>query len=335
MSSPSALQAKLNRKNGLDRPADEAPVRREITRAKGPASLKTPCHLVKPARLKTRRRDQQAVLALRQKSDSGQGVSSGGSRDLSAVCKTAPIDDSSKESHTLNTVPISAPYVPSPTPVITPSEPRISLSTETQKIGAREKSAVAPCWRNTTEYARLYAYALSSQGPEQTPAGEALPMAVTVNLGDDVIADAHASGAFASHLQRRLARFLKQKLGRAPNFWAALEISPECQLHIHGVVIAAEQELQPLREALKAFGGVWREGRTRGRQVDVRQAYDLPGWAKYVSKMSARRVRAYLDANAPAGTRRRKQEVIFATADIKLRAKEAWEAARAENGHSL
>ena len=51
--------------------------------------------------------------------------------------------------------------------------------------------------------------------------------------------------------------------------------------------------------------------------------------------MSARRVRAYLDANAPAGTRRRKQEVIFATADIKLRAKEAWEAARAENGHSL
>jgi hypothetical protein len=116
----------------------------------------------------------------------------------------------------------------------------------------------------------------------------------------------------ANHMQRIIARRLKEFLGWGVPFVAVLEWRTEGrpELHCHGAIQLTAHELRRASEALRAAGGPWRDGRANGVQVDIRPiddtksfkgAYGLAGWALYAADDSTQtqveldRRRAMLD----------------------------------------
>jgi hypothetical protein len=93
-------------------------------------------------------------------------------------------------------------------------------------------------------------------------------------------------------MQHRVARELKNRLGRDAPFAAVMEWRTEGrpELHCHGVIALAPHEKQRASEALRAAGGPWRDKQGVARQVEIKPpdpnksfkgAFGLDGWALY------------------------------------------------------
>lgn len=98
-------------------------------------------------------------------------------------------------------------------------------------------------------------------------------------------------------MQRIIARRLKEFLGRNVPFTAVMEwrTNGAPELHCHGAIPLAPDELQLTSEALRAAGGLWRDKQGRARQVDIRpidsqasfaRKSGLEGWALYCTEDS-------------------------------------------------
>lgn len=96
-------------------------------------------------------------------------------------------------------------------------------------------------------------------------------------------------------MQRRIARELKNRLGRDIKFAGVMEWRTDAagELHLHGAITLALGAEELASEALRVAGGRWRDKQGKARQVDVRpinpQAsfggkFGLEGWALYCSK---------------------------------------------------
>jgi polyhydroxyalkanoate synthesis regulator phasin len=96
----------------------------------------------------------------------------------------------------------------------------------------------------------------------------------------------------ANHMQRIIARRLKEFLGRDVKFSGALEWRTDGapELHVHSVILLPAHELERAGAALKAAGGKWRRNQGSANQVDIRPIdpqvsykgkFGLEGWALY------------------------------------------------------
>jgi len=180
--------------------------------------------------------------------------------------------------------------------------------------GVHKKNRRAPAWEHATEVLKSYALTMAAA---QTGAAHIY----TLRLGPEVIAAAFRSGAAASYLQKRVARYLSKKIGRFPEFWGHLELTPGAgELHLHGVLVAGEGEREAICEALKEAGGRWNPN-SQGGQVHLQPLQSVKQWARYTTKgTEIERTRAVMRQNLPA-TATKAPAVIFATKDLRDAAK--------------
>lgn len=93
-------------------------------------------------------------------------------------------------------------------------------------------------------------------------------------------------------MQHRIARRLEEFLGRKVTFVGVMEWRRKLgnELHVHGGITLAPEELPLASDALRAAGGRWSEGQGIARQVDLgpvdasksfKGAFGIDGWALY------------------------------------------------------
>jgi hypothetical protein len=128
-------------------------------------------------------------------------------------------------------------------------------------------------WRNTTDKlkAAYYARALAAR-PERSP------YVFTLRI-DPRLVD-HKKNP-TDIMRRRIHDHLSRRLNRSVDLWAAAEIEDE--LHLHGHMDIDETERDAADAALRAAGGKWRSGRARARQLELKPAGGIDGWANYAS----------------------------------------------------
>jgi hypothetical protein len=138
-----------------------------------------------------------------------------------------------------------------------------------------------PHWDHATDGVRSLAWSMVAhrQGAH----------AMSVNLGDDVIADLKAKGpGFAKRLLGRMRLYLRrylEPLGIEPPemfFW--VESRPGEREHIHGAIILPPNRPdanKTVKSALAAAGGNWTP---KGNQVDLRHMHNPQGWLTYITK---------------------------------------------------
>jgi hypothetical protein len=125
-------------------------------------------------------------------------------------------------------------------------------------------------------------------------AGNDQPYSFTLRIHEPLLDGRQARKNPTTWMQRRIARDLKKLLGRDVPFAGVMEWRTEGrpELHCHGAIPLAAYELQRARDALRAAGGPWRDGRANGVQVDIRPiddtksfkgAYGLAGAALYAA----------------------------------------------------
>ena len=136
-------------------------------------------------------------------------------------------------------------------------------------------------WRDLSDEARLewFHHALRSIGPAS---------AFTLNLSPAVEEQVRREPSSAGWLSKRIARRLKQALGRAVPLWFAFELEGG-RLHLHGELGASVAELPAVRKALRLAGGEWLT--VRQHQAHTVSAPTLP-WVGYAAK-EAWRVRPF------------------------------------------
>lgn len=180
-------------------------------------------------------------------------------------------------------------------PVSTPSPKRHSINEKSQKQHVndnverpkkRQKNDVAQK-RITSPKSKIADDVLSAFRKLESLAGNDRLHAFTLRIDQKLLENEETP---ANYMTRRIARELKNRLGRSIPFSGVVEWRTEGRpaLHIHGVIPLAPGEEKRASEALRAAGGRWRDKQGRARQVDVRpidpQLGGISGWARYCSK---------------------------------------------------
>lgn len=135
-------------------------------------------------------------------------------------------------------------------------------------------------WEHTTDLGKVvFANRALAQG------GRAY--AFTVNLGPAQIkaANDNAKG-FADHFKRRISRTLKRAGFDVP-YWFAVDVTKTGRLHIHGGLEANDNNLDAVKEALRAAGGAWK-GLGRQFQCHVKPMVTPDVWANYCLRNQAK-----------------------------------------------
>lgn len=168
-------------------------------------------------------------------------------------------------------------------------------------------------WRDLSDEARLewFHYAMRASGPIAS---------FTLNLDDKTEAQVSAAQSSAGWLSKRIARNLKQALGRHVPFWFVFEVTGDGRLHVHGELGASCDELPAARKALRRAGGEWAD--TRQHQAHTRENPSAI-WSFYSSKNAIfmRRKKGRFQ-NLP---RPINGDWKFATNDVRHRAGELYE----------
>ena len=146
------------------------------------------------------------------------------------------------------------------------------LQYQVQLPGLRQHTT-PPAWRDLSDQWRLewFHHGLRSGGAS---------MAFSLNLSPDVEQQTRQQGSSAGWLSKRIARRLKDALGRRVDFWFAFEVE-RGRLHIHGEIQIAEIDSKAARKALRLAGGEW----TIARQYQSHTAGDPSVvWTGYTAK---------------------------------------------------
>ncbi|WP_265519486.1 hypothetical protein [Nitratireductor luteus] len=131
-------------------------------------------------------------------------------------------------------------------------------------------------WRDLSDEASLewFHYATRASGPFST---------FTLRLDADTEAKVRNAASSAGWLSKRIARRLKEALGRTVPFWFGFEVNAEDNLHAHGELTIAEDELPAARKALRLAGGEWAE--VRQHQAHTKQQPSAV-WSFYAAKQA-------------------------------------------------
>lgn len=114
---------------------------------------------------------------------------------------------------------------------------------------------------------------------------------VSLNFGREISKHALTDPlAFKKLIRDRLARFLAH-LDVLTAF--SLEFTPDNRPHLHGIILANDNQTHELRQALRRAGGKWGTKYGSGHQVDFKTDNDGPieGWCAYMVKDQRRTCR--------------------------------------------
>lgn len=113
-------------------------------------------------------------------------------------------------------------------------------------------------------------------------------IAFTLNLAPRIQRSVYTADDPVRHFSHYLNRELKKAgLSGTPYAFAfeltELQAGGSQKLHVHGMLLADEEQAKPLKAALMAAGGKIK-GRAASRQVKLRSLTDAGGWAAYLAK---------------------------------------------------
>jgi len=130
-----------------------------------------------------------------------------------------------------------------------------------------------PHWDHTDPLLRMLGWSMASWDLNATP--------FTLRLNADLIRKAQAdSRGMSRHLQDRISRHLRSRLGASTPFWFVIETSVMGECHLHGAVVIPPGQKDAVEAALKAAGGPWG---TR-RQLALSERGDPAKWIGYCTK---------------------------------------------------
>lgn len=161
-------------------------------------------------------------------------------------------------------------------------------------------------WRDLSDVAAMgwYHHAIRLSGPST---------AFTLNLSPAVEGQARNQPNAAKWLSRRIARRLKEGLGRRVAFWFAFEVTVHHRLHVHGELQVAAGDLDAARKALRLAAGEWEN--VRQHQAKTREDPSVV-WTNYSAK-DHWRVRPYTHPRLANISRPIKGDWLFATNPVR------------------
>jgi hypothetical protein len=157
------------------------------------------------------------------------------------------------------------------------------ITADEDKTGEPKPAARFHAWEHTTDIGKVH---LSNRALAQ----EGRAYAFTLNLSPDQInaANDNAKG-FTDYFKRRISRNLKRMAGVvAPTFWFAVDVGREDRLHPQGGIEADPNDIEAIKEALEAAGGVWAHKRGQGYQCYLEPMYTPDIWATYCLRNQAK-----------------------------------------------
>lgn len=131
-------------------------------------------------------------------------------------------------------------------------------------------------WRDLSDVAAVewFHYAVRASGPST---------GFTLNLSPAVEGQVRTSPESADWLSKRMARRLKDALGRKVEFWFAFEENDHHRLHVHGELQIDASDKAAARKALRLAGGEW--DTVRQHQAHTRDDPSVV-WSNYTAKKS-------------------------------------------------
>ncbi|MGJ3264862.1 MAG: hypothetical protein ACFE0R_16675 [Salinarimonas sp.] len=149
---------------------------------------------------------------------------------------------------------------------------------------ARPEGPITPRlkrWADTAYPRKVQAYgrAMEIFGPA---------LAFTLHVDERLTAKAKADAErFKKDIARDLARVFGRALpDRSPHFVFVVGVSTSGQVHLHGAVVANDNDRPEILTALRKVGGAWRPKGHAGeaRQADARVCYEADGWSYYMER---------------------------------------------------
>ena len=193
----------------------------------------------------------------------------------------------SADSHISSYSSLTAPHKQHTAPSTAPLNDNVKQKQKRQKSDAAQN-------RITTSKVRIAARILDLFRSLQANAGNDRLHAFTLRIHPAIFSGVENP---ANHMQRIIARRLKEFLGRDVKFVGVMEWRTDDagELHLHGAILLAPGDERRASEALRAAGGPWRDKQGRARQVDIRpidsqasfaRKSGLEGWALYCTEDS-------------------------------------------------
>jgi hypothetical protein len=107
-------------------------------------------------------------------------------------------------------------------------------------------------------------------------------VAFTLNLAPDVIIAANENKlGFTNYMSRKLSRALKRCSNGSPLYWFGVHVTGKGRPHLHGAIIANNNDRSTVKAALKEVGGDWK-AEAKQYQLRLRRMPDPDGWVRYV-----------------------------------------------------
>ena len=131
-----------------------------------------------------------------------------------------------------------------------------------------------PHWDHADAKLKMLAWGMASWEMGATP--------FTLRLNELVIENAKSDKRGpARHLQDRIARHLRNRLGAVSPFWFAIETSLMSEAHLHGAIVIPTDRESSVADALRAAGGPWR---SKARQLMFSPRRGAATWVSYATK---------------------------------------------------
>lgn len=165
-----------------------------------------------------------------------------------------------------------------------------------------------PHWDHADRQLKMLGWGMASWDMNARPFTLRLHTTVMAKAKDD------KRGA-ARHLQDRLTRHLRTRLGDAPAFWFAIEMGAGDEPHLHGAIVVPPGREEEIKDALRAAGGPW----TASRQLKFSDRRTAATWVSYSTKWMYGTAGKLQDEN-----------IIAATNGMRAAAREWYQSARKE-----
>jgi hypothetical protein len=209
--------------------------------------------------------------------------------------------------------------------------------------GASKYRVWFPNWDHTSPLLKAMAYGMAIP--------ETRRVAFSLKLSEQVIVRGLKSKlGFAGFMQDRIARYLRKALPKthpAIDFVVVVEGWHRWEpLHVQGVIDLPTPDLSDLlsegehnlaiEKALQGAGGQF-DGKSRGTQLDTRQAYECAGWFEYLGKrrMVTRKTLGQMRKELSIPNPRNAEGLVAATSGLKRAGKRWFDEARKSGDYVL
>lgn len=129
-----------------------------------------------------------------------------------------------------------------------------------------------PHWDHTDPHLKMLAWGIATSEMGAVP--------FTLHMTTSVFAQAaRDKRGPARHIQDKISRHLRNRLGEVPPFWFSIEAAKWIEPHLHGAIVIPSEREDDVRAALVAVGGLWGP-----RQLSISARRNAATWVTYATK---------------------------------------------------